>query len=477
MKTKRPPIHLILSLCLAACLCVFAEAAAAKPNVLLLCIDDLRPELNCFGKSYIKSPHIDRLAERGVAFHRHYVTAPTCGASRFTLLTGRYGSASNGALFQRAAAVKKDAAKVPDSMPAHFRKQGYITVSIGKVSHHPGGWGGEDWDDKTQLEMPHSWDRRLMPCGPWKHPRGAMHGLANGEIRGNARNMAVFQATEGGDEIYPDGLITNGALEQLDLLKKENKPFFLAVGIIRPHLPFGAPAKYLKLYEGVKLPPIPHPTKPASPSTWHKSGEFMKYKRWGKDPNKDAAFATEVRRHYAACVSYADAQVGRVLAKLKEIGATDNTIVVVWGDHGWHLGEHGIWGKHCLFEEALRSPLVIVKPGMEKAGQKTNAIVSTVDIFPTLCELTGVPIPDHAHGRSLQPILQKPDSKGEPAVSYWGKADTIRTGTHRLIYHKKGPHELYDHTTPEGETKNLAPANPKLVEELHEMLKKKLATR
>ena len=161
-------------------------------------------------------------------------------------------------------------------MPAWFKQHGYITYSVGKVSHQPGGFGGADWDDPSQLEMPQSWDKAMMPSGPWKHPRGAMHGLANGEIREKSGNMDVFQATEGDDSIYPDGLITASAQQQLKTLSKGDKPFFLAVGIIRPHLPFGAPAKYLDLYKHAKLPAIPHPDKPGGTTTWHGSGEFMK---------------------------------------------------------------------------------------------------------------------------------------------------------------------------------------------------------
>ena len=179
--------HLTLrSLCWLLAVLVSATgglAAEGKPNVLLLCVDDLRPELCSFGKPYIKSPNIDRLAESGRAFQRHYVQAPTCGASRYTLLTGRYGPRNNGALFARARQLAKNPASVPPSLPAWFRQHGYITVSVGKVSHHPGGRGGRNWDDDHEPEMPRSWDRHLLPSGPWQHPRGAMHGLANGEIR------------------------------------------------------------------------------------------------------------------------------------------------------------------------------------------------------------------------------------------------------------------------------------------------------
>jgi iduronate 2-sulfatase len=459
----------------AFCLCAHLFAAADKPNVLLLCVDDLRPELGCYGVDYVRSPNIDHLASAGVLFRRHYVQAPTCGASRCTLLTGRYGGASNGALFQRAAKMKTDPESVPPSMPAWFRQHGYTTVSIGKVSHHPGGRGGSDWDDAAQPEMPNSWDRHLLPAGPWQHPRGWMHGLANGEIRVKAGDMDVFQSKEGPDSIYPDGVSINEALRQLDQLASDSdRPFFLAVGILRPHLPFGAPAKYMKPYRNAKLPPTPHPSKPTWKTTWHGSGEFMKYNRWGRNPNTDGEFATEVRKHYAACVSYADAQVGRVMKKLRQTGAARNTIVVLWGDHGWHLGEHAVWGKHTLFEESLRSPLIVSHPGMKKTGESTEAVVETLDLFPTLCDLAGVAMPDFVDGISLRPLLDNPAGSGHPAISYGGSAKTIRTDTHRLILHKNGYAELYDHTSADKETKNVAEANPALVKDLSTYLQKRL---
>ena len=447
-----------------------------RPNVLLLCVDDLRPELNCFGKSYIKSPNIDALAKSGRAFHRHYVQAPTCGASRYALLTGTYGSAGNGALFDRAKRLNKDAESVPPSLPAWFRENGYRTVSVGKVSHHPGGRGGPDWDDENIPEMPNSWDRHLMPVGDWQHPRGSMHGLAHGEIRKNAKDMDLFQSVKGNDSIYPDGLTVEEALKQLDQLTGEDEPpFFLAVGIIRPHLPFGAPAKYMEPYADAKLPPIPHPNKPEYKTTWHGSGEFMKYNRWGRNPNDDEAFATEVRKHYAACVTYADAQVGRVLKRLEETGERDNTIVVLWGDHGWNLGEHAIWGKHCLFEESLRSPLIIHHPGIEQPGKKSNAVVETIDVFPTLCDLAKLPRPDFLHGKSLRPMLKNPATRGSSAIAYRNNAKTIRTPTHRLIRHRDGYVELYDHRNKDAETVNLAESHPDYVDYLSGMLDARLS--
>ena len=446
-------------------------ALEGKPNVLLICVDDLRPELNSFGANYIKSPNIDKLAAQGRPFHRHYVQAPTCGASRYTLLTGKYGPSHNGALYIRSQKIEHP------SFPAWFRKNGYFSVSVGKVSHHPGGRGGSNWNESDKPEMPESWDRHLLPAGPWQHPRGAMHGLANGEIRKNAKNMDVYQAFDGPDTAYPDGLITKQALHQLDELGKQadKKPFFLAVGIIRPHLPFGAPLQYVEPYLKAKLPPTPHPLKPSGKTTWHGSGEFMKYNRWKRNPNTDADFALEVRRHYAGCVTYVDALVGRILDKLDQLKLRDDTIIILWGDHGWHLGEHAIWGKHALFEESLRSPLIISYPRIPQPGKPTHSIVETLDVFPTVCELAGLKIPAYVDGRSLMPILRNPKEKGHPAISYGKKGTTtIRTRNHRLISHQDGAFELYDHRTPDAETKNLAEDQPNLVMQLKKTLSERL---
>ncbi len=447
-------------------LAISAFAAKENPNVLLICVDDLRPELKSFGVDYIHSPNIDKLASQGRPFNRHYVQAPTCGASRYALLTGRYGGPSNAALFDRAEAIQKEPNAYPPSMPAWFRQHGYRAVSVGKVSHHPGGLGGPDWNDEAIPEMPNSWDSHILKSGPWQHPRGWMHGLAKGEIRIDAGDMDLIQALDGPDSIYPDGTNTDEAIRQMETLANGDQPFFLAFGILRPHLPFGAPAKYLELYEDTTLPRTPHPEKPEGRTTWHKSGEFYKYNRWGKDPNTDADFAIEVRKHYAACVSYADAQVGKIIDRLDSLNLRENTIIVLWGDHGWHLGEHSIWGKHALFEESLLSPLIVSYPGILDPGKISESTVETVDVFPTLAELAHLPKPDFTSGVSIVPLLKEPSAQGHNAYGYFKGSQTVRTETHRLIVHEDGYLELYDHTSKEGETKNIAETNPKIAQEL-----------
>jgi len=457
-------------------LVVFGVSAyGAKPNVLLICVDDLRPELKSFGVGHIHSPAIDSLVASGRGFKRHYVQAPTCGASRYSLLTGKYGTSgklrSNDALMS----VSAQAETPPFSMPKQFRTQGYRTVAIGKISHYPGGLGGKDWAEPEKVEMPGSWDLNLMPTGPWKTPQKAMHGLADGVPRVSGA-CPVNEHKEGDDYRYHDGWIARDAVAQLGKLAGKKDPFFLAVGLIKPHLPFACPKSYLDIYKEVKLPPIPHPDKPVGLSTWHASGEFFGNYVSG-DPRTDPACADEMRKSYAACVSYADAQVAKLLEKIDELKLTQNTIVVLWGDHGWHLGEHGVWGKHTLFEESLRSPLVIRYPGMEKSGIMSDAVVETVDIYPTLCELAGIPVPQGIAGKSLKAQISDPTAAGDIAMAFSPQAETIRTAQYRLIRHSKKDakpaYELYDHTTPEGETKNLAESKPETVKELSALMEER----
>ena len=451
------------------------------PNVLLICVDDLRPELGAFGVEYIHSPHIDGLAAEGRSFTRHYVQAPTCGASRYALLIGRYseGGAGRGndALVQRARRRVEGEAVAP-SLPELFRAAGYTSVSVGKVSHHPGGRFGENWNDPQAVEMPGAWDRNFMPSGPWLHPRGDMHGLANGLVRIRGETP-VLESFPGDERSYPDGWIADMALEELRSLAFDDEPFFLAVGFIRPHLPFGAPASYMRHYEGIELPPIPHAEKPEGRTTWHGSGEFFGgYAHGARDPRSDAEYAAELRRHYAACVSYVDHLVGRLLGELERLRLEEETVVVLWGDHGWHLGEHGVWGKHTLFEESLRSPLIVRVPGLQEEGARSAAIVETVDLLPTLCELAGIPAPEDLDGRSLVPQLRDPGLAGHAAISYRSHAETLRTPRHRLIRHVEAGEtvalELYDHESDPGETRNLAEAEPVLAAELLEVLVTKL---
>lgn len=463
-------------------LLALALSLSARPNVLFLAVDDLRPELGAFGASHVHSPAMDSIAASGRAFHRHYVQAPTCGASRYALLTGRYARTparrGNDAIFHYATQHAKES----PSLPEQFRKHGYRTLSIGKISHHPGGLGGPDWNDPAQQELPGAWDFQQMPGTPWKNPKTAMHGYAHGKAReGKPNESFSTPASEhlaGDDKTYTDGWIAEAAIRELNDLARRDQPFFLAVGLMKPHLPFACPEAYQKRYTDTNLPAIPHPTKPEGLSTWHESKEFMNYHHAGRDPRKDAAYADEIRRSYAACVTYTDTQIGKILARLDELKLTESTIIVLWGDHGYHLGEHAIWGKHSLFEESLRAPLIIRTPGMTAGGTASRAVVETVDIYPTLGALCEVPLPANLDGRPLVPMLENPAVEGRPAISYSPGRETLRSDHHRLIRHqakgKEPRYELYDHRDQPGETRNIASENPALIQELSAELDRRL---
>jgi iduronate 2-sulfatase len=445
-----------------------------KPNVLLICVDDLRPELKALGAEYIHSPAMDSLVRSGRAFTRHYVQAPTCGASRYTLLTSRYPATARQQTNDAFFCPQARNPGLPPSFPEYFRLNGYQTVAIGKISHYPGGLGGENWNDPQKVEMPGAWDIQRMPTDElWKTPKAAMHSYAGGVTRGSYK--PAFEHKDGNDLTYTDGWITREALRQMDSLAASNKPFLLAVGIMKPHLPFACPKSYLDLYRDAELPMIPHPQKPKGLSTWHPSAEFFGYHHDVKNLRDNPGHQEQIRKSYAACVSYADAQVSQILARLGKLKLRENTIVMLWGDHGWHLGEHAVWGKHTLFEESLRSTLVICKPALPQPGVATQAIVESVDIYPTLCELAGLPAPEGLVGHSLAIHLADPSLHEGEAIACAGGRHTLRTSRYRLIRHADA-FELYDHQSDDGETHNLADSQPDLVSQLDSLLEKKISS-
>jgi len=455
--------------------------AASKPNVLFIAIDDLRPELGSYGEQHMVTPNLDRLAAQGRLFRHHYVQVPTCGASRYALLTGRYpqqpAALSNNAF----ALAPKTAPADAYSLPMLFKQHGYETVSLGKITHSPDGLKGDDKkvERSNEPELPFSWDTLWGPSGPWQDSWRAFFGYAGGKTR-DRKTTPAFENVEVPDEGYPDGLTTEEAIRQLNRLK--DKPFFLAVGFFKPHLPFNAPKKYWDLYDAEKLPRIPAPESPANVNpkiSLHKGGElFGQYAFNGtKYSDADATRAADLRHAYFAAVSYSDTQVGRVLAELDRLGLSKNTIVVVWGDHGWHLGDNGVWGKHTLHERALHSALIIRTPEMEAPGKSTDAIVETVDLFPSLAELAGLSTPVGLSGRSIVPLLQNPARPWpHSAHSFWRNSghtgQSIRTSQYRLTRwvndqtKEVAQMELYDHQKDPFETKNIAMNKPEVVQKL-----------
>ncbi len=452
--------------------------AAERPNVLFIAIDDLRNDLGALGALHARTPQLDDFARTARVFTHHYVQVPTCGASRCALWRGQYPTA--------AAQVGNDGIRRTHvewgarSLPAVFRAAGYRTLALGKLTHYPGNLTGKGWAEGPE-ELPGAWDRAWIPDGPWKTPEAIMHGYANGVARRPGKSPPV-EAHDGPDEAYPDAWVAAEAVTTLRELAAENEPWFFGVGFFKPHLPFAAPKKWHDLHEtgepGLK-PEVA--AKPAWPSGWHASGEFRRNYGHapGRDPDTDAGYARLMRQAYAASVSYMDAQVGRVLEELRRLGLEQNTIVVVWSDHGFLLGEHAIWGKHCLYEHALRSPLMIRHPALAQPGLASDAVVETVDVFPTLAELCGLAVPAGLDGRSLFPQLHDPAAPAaKPAHGFWtGGQRTVRTDRWRLITHPAkdagAPQvELFDYATDPDETKNHAALHPEVVADLLERLGK-----
>jgi len=452
---------------------VHARAAAAKrPNVLFLPVDDLRPQLGCYGHRFMRSPNIDRLADTGVLFRRTYCQVPVCGASRASLMTGVRPSRHR--FIDYYAKVDED---LPGAvtLPQLFRENGYHTVSNGKVYHH--------WNDDLD-----GWSERpWRPTGEWKG-----RGYILPENIKTAMDMGgrgpAFESADVPDNAYPDGTIADKAIDDLRRLSRMDGPFFLAAGFMKPHLPFNAPRRYWEMYDPDHIDLADNPFRPrgapdAAMHNWVELRRYMGIPQEGRLP--DDLAGTLVHGYYA-CVSYVDAQIGRVLDELERLGLDDNTVVVLWGDHGWQLGEHGLWCKHSNFEEALHSPLIVRAPGM-RGGVSTNALTEFVDIYPSLCGLCGLQTPVHLQGTSFAPLMENPDRPWKTAAfSRYFDGDSIRTDRYRYTewvretmppgsakQEDRYARMLFDHETDPGENVNIAelPENQALAARLSTMLR------
>ena len=425
--------------------------ASARPNVLFIAVDDLRPELGCYGKAHIHSPHIDQLALTGALFERAYCMVPTCGASRAALMTGI--RPAHNRFVNYLTWAERDAPGAL-TLNAHFRHHGYRTISLGKVFHHRmdsrDGWSEVPW--------------RPSGRGHYALPENQrMHRQNSRKEQKPTRGPAV-ESADVSDDFYRDGQIANEAVRRLEEFAEEETPFFLAVGFMKPHLPFVAPKRYWDLYPAteVTLPPNYHPPQEAPEGAVHAFGELRAYQGIPPTGILSEDQARELIRGYYACVSYTDAQIGRVLEALAALGLSENTIVVLWGDHGWNLGEHTMWCKHSTFETSLHSPLILRAPGLPRA-QRSGALIEFIDIYPTLCDLAGLPQPDHLEGRSFVPLLREPNLAWKPfAVSRYRNGDSIRTDRYRFTQywtrdHKPQEQMLYDHALDPGENTNLTP--------------------
>jgi len=456
-----------------------------KPNILFICVDDLRPELGCYGADYIHSPNIDKLAESGAVFTNHFTQIPTCGASRYSMLTGMLpksiGYLSNEAC--RNYISGKHETNEPETFIHQLKRNGYYTVGIGKISHYVDGllYGYTD-SVGTDCELPNSWNEMLFDAGKWGTGWNAFFGYADGTNRqGMNRQVKPYEMGNVDDDGYPDGLTANLALKKLNELSKKEQPFFLTVGFFKPHLPFNSPKKYWDMYDESQLPLSSNPYIPenVNKASLHESGEFNGYQLGDEEASLEGPvsdeYARKLRHAYFACVSYTDAQIGKLLDELDKLGLTKNTIVVLWGDHGWHLGDQLVWGKHTIFERALKSAFIVKIPGTTN-GRKIDKVVSSVDIYPTLMELTGVEMPHETDGKSLVPILNNPKTNWENiSYGYFKNGISMRTEQYRLTKYFRNAEptiELYDHQNDTNETKNIAAEQPEIVDSLLPLLER-----
>ena len=481
-KDRRPPVLALLTVLILGFGTGCRHRHMIKPNIVFICVDDLRPELGCYGRDYIISPNIDRLAESGVAFTQHFVQVPTCGASRCSLLTGMLPKDISyiGNEACRKHVSGKPETSVPETFIHHLKNNGYYTVGIGKISHYPDGLlhGKNDSVTGTERELPHSWNELLFDSGKWGTGWKAFLGYADGSSReGKKRQVKPYERGEVGDDGYVDGLTAQLAVRKLQELQKLNKPFFLGIGFFKPHLPFNAPSKYWDLYDENRILLSPNPFIPenVNKASLQPSLELNHHYKLCDEvatlekPVSDE-YARRLRHGYFACVSYVDAQIGKVLDELYKTGLAENTIVILWGDHGWHLGDQLVWGKHTLFERALNSPLIIRCPNLSE-GVSVNAVVSSIDIYPTIIDLCGLEMPHQTDGQSLKPLLINPDYDGwkENSYSYYNRGVTMRTNRYRLTRYFRDQQpviELYDHESDPYETRNIAAEKADVVDSL-----------
>ncbi len=443
-----------------------SQTLKETPNILFIAVDDLRPEINCYGAHHMQTPNIDRLAREGLLFERAYCQQAICMASRASIMSGirpEYKKLYN-------CSSLLDLAPDVLTLNEHFANQGYSTYSIGKIYHH-----GEDRSD----QFPDSWDD---PTERWTG-RGYVSPEAIAEMMANTHfdqakkeKGPAYEMADVPDKQYIDGYNAELAVQKLKDYKKSDQPFFLALGFHKPHLPWCAPKKYWDMYpaEGIELSAASEFPEGMTPYTLTNWGELRGYFGipQGKDQIPDE-LALQLRRAYYATVSYMDAQLGKVLDALDQYGHKENTVVILWGDHGWKLGDHHAWSKHTNFESDTRVPMIISVPGMGTAGRRTLSFAEFVDVYPTLCDLAGIPKPSHLQGESLVPVLDDPEQEiKEYACSIFPRnreddletvtGFSIRTDQYRyvewihLVSGKTMGRELYDHKADPLENRNVA---------------------
>lgn len=399
-----------------------ANEAREPLNVLFIPVDDLRYQANVFGQEEMITPNLDQLAKDGVAFNRAYCNVPVCGASRASLMSGVRPTPDR---FVNFYASKDEDFPHKPSIAKWFKDHGYTTVSMGKVYHHQhddlDAWSKEPWDHQAQIGI--GWQSYIT-----EESRIIIEGNRTEEHPNRVIGPA-WEAADVPDNGYPDGLLAERAIEQLKVFAETGEPFFLGVGFTKPHLPFNAPQKYWDMYDVDDLVLADNPFKPlnAPDAAMHEWGE-LRGMYHGIPQEGPVCKETEINlvHGYYACVTYIDFQVGKLMQALEETGLADNTIVILWGDHGFHLGEHGLWAKHCNFDRVLAAPLIVKSPDIE--GHITETLVEFIDIYPSLVELAGLPMPDHLDGKSFVPSMKDPEVEHKEAIfSRYINGESVKT--------------------------------------------------
>jgi len=430
---------------------------AAPPNFLLIAVDDLRPELGAYGADHMATPHIDRLAERGVVFQRAYAQVALCGPSRNSIFAGArpdttrvHGNRSH----------FREALPEIDSLPQFFKRRGYRTRGLGKILH-------DNQDDPPSWSEPFFFiTEKQYASERYRERKVGIDG-----IHASNRGLPLWEAADADDEAYRDGVIRSEAVETMRRFARSEQPFLLMVGFHKPHTPFVAPKRYWDLYDRARLPLAANPWAPegAPPfalTDWRYVRSFQGMPEQGP---LDEDLARTVRHAYFAAVSYIDAQVGLLLDELEQLGIDDETVVVLWSDHGYQLGDHGMWSKHTNYETSTRVPLIVRDPRRATSGARTDARVELIDLYPTLAEAAGFDAPAHAEGRSLVPLVDDPEAWADEDTAAYSqfiragkKGHSVRTGRYRYVEWRDlttgalAARELYDHERDPMENRNIA---------------------
>jgi arylsulfatase A-like enzyme len=399
----------------------------SRPNVLFIVVDDLRTELGCYGNKIVQSPNIDQLAKEGIVFNRAYSQYPVCGPSRCSFLTGL--SPTRTRFVAMSDKVDVEFPKLA-TLPKHFKDNGYYSISNGKIFHDHGNIidGINSWSEIPWEPNPGFW--------VWKSPDNQKYTYKGYQYLEEYRENPgpSHEAPDVSDDAYPTGVLTTKTIQDLRRLKEMDKPFFLAVGYRKPHLPLNAPKKYWDLYNKsqFKLANNFESFNNIPKEAFNGNRELRVYNDIPDTGKISDNTWLKLIHGYYACVSYTDEQIGKILNELKGLGLKDNTIVVIMGDHGYQLTNHGMWSKHTNFYDAIHAPLILSVPGL-KSGYQSNSIVEFVDIYPTLAELCGLSIPNHIQGKSFAPIIDNSLGNYEPkkaAFSRVGDGETIITANY-----------------------------------------------